>query len=91
MAHCALDVARGHEVKYVQFAADASVLPPLLFDLASDPGQFHDLARVGEASELGWQEAQRLAQWRMRTDDRTLSGTLFTRSRGPVTARDGWW
>jgi arylsulfatase A-like enzyme len=90
MAHCALDVARGSEVKYVQFAADASILPPLLFDLASDPGQLHDLVSAGAASERGWSAAQRLVQWRMRTDDRTLSGTLLTAEDGPVAARDEW-
>ncbi len=33
MSHCALAVSRGPRYKYVQFAADASLLPPLLFDL----------------------------------------------------------
>ncbi len=90
MAHCSLDVVRGADVKYVQFAADATVLPPLLFDLTTDPGQLHDLVRSGGASELGWQAAQRLVQWRMRNDDRTLSGTMLTANEGMVTARDEW-
>ena len=90
MAQCALDVARGPAVKYVQFAADPSVLPPLLFDLEADPGQLHDLVSSGGASEQGWAAAQRLMQWRMRTDDRTLSGTLLTAAEGPVVARDEW-
>ncbi len=33
MSHCALAVSRGPRYKYVQFAADASLMPPLLFDL----------------------------------------------------------
>ena len=33
MSHCALAVSRGPRYKYVQFAADAALLPPLLFDL----------------------------------------------------------
>ncbi len=90
MAHCSLDVVRGADVKYVQFAADATVFPPLLFDLTTDPGQLHDLVRSGGASELGWQAAQRLVQWRMRNDDRTLSGTMLTANEGMVTARDEW-
>jgi arylsulfatase A-like enzyme len=91
MAHCALDVVRGAEVKYVQFAADPAVLPPILFDLASDPQQLHDRVRSGDASELGWQAAQRLMRWRMHNDDRTLAGTLLTAEGGAVTARDEWW
>jgi arylsulfatase A-like enzyme len=89
MAHCTLDVVRGHDVKYVQFAADGDVLAPLLFDMSSDPGQFHDLVRLGEANDRGWDEAQRLLRWRMRNDERTLSGHLLT-SEGMVVARDEW-
>jgi arylsulfatase A-like enzyme len=89
MAHCALDVSRGTDVKYVQFAADGGQLPPLLFDLVADPDQLHDLVREGGASDLGWAAAQRLLQWRMRNDDRTLSGTMLT-SAGAVSARDTW-
>jgi hypothetical protein len=89
MAHCALDVARGPDVKYVQFAADPAVLPPLLFDLAADPSQLQDLAGSGTAFELGWQASQRLTQWRMRSDERTLSGTMLTDD-GPVESRDHW-
>jgi arylsulfatase A-like enzyme len=90
MAHCTLDVVRGSEVKYVQFAADAAVLPPLLFDLEADPGQLHDLASAAGAAERGWRAAQRLMQWRMRNDDRTLAGTLLTATDGVVAARDEW-
>ncbi len=90
MARCRLDVQRGADVKYVQFAADASVLPPLLFDLSADPEQLHDLVSTEGAATLGWQASDRLAQWRMRTEERTLSGTMLTRSRGMVVARDEW-
>jgi len=99
MAHCTLDVIRSDSVKYVQFAADPAVLPPLLFDLRVDPDQLHDL--IGGAGEGGgsapgwqamaWEAARKLLQWRMRTDDRTLSGTVLTRSDGVVSARDEWW
>jgi hypothetical protein len=90
MAHCALDVARGADVKYVQFSADSSVLPPILFDLVADPDQLHDLVRAGEGTELGWEAARRLVQWRMRNDDRTLAGTVLTAADGVVAARDEW-
>jgi arylsulfatase A-like enzyme len=90
MGHCTLDVARGSEVKYVQFAADAAVLPPLLFDLGADPEQLHDLVSTGGGSEPGWLAAQRLVQWRMRHDDRTLSGTMLTPGDGVVVAADEW-
>jgi arylsulfatase A-like enzyme len=90
MAHCSLDVDRGTEVKYVQFAADTLVLPPLLFDLASDAAQLHDLVAGGGAAEPAWSAAQRLLQWRMRTDDRQLSGTVLTADHGAVTAADEW-
>jgi arylsulfatase A-like enzyme len=90
MAHCMLDVQRGHDLKYVQFAAEPDVLPPLLFDLEVDPAQLHDLAATGEASQQGWEAAQRLARWRMRNDDRTLTGTMLTAADGVVVARDQW-
>jgi hypothetical protein len=90
MAHCSLDVARGSGVKYVQFAADASILPPLLFDLEADPGQFRGLVGPGEGGDAAWDAAQRLLQWRMRNDDRQLAGTLLTADRGPVSSRDEW-
>jgi arylsulfatase A-like enzyme len=91
MAHCSLDVIRSDAVKYVQFAADPAVLPPILFDLESDPGQLDDLVRTGSPDQLGWDAAQRMAHWRMRTDDRTLSGTLLTAADGVRVARDEWW
>ena len=90
MAHCALDVVRGADTKYVQFAAESNLLPPLLFDLAADPWQLHDLVGRGEAGDNGWEAAQRLLQWRMRYDDRTHTGTMLTASDGLVEAQDEW-
>ncbi len=91
MAHCTLEVVRGADAKYVQFATDSGILPPILFDLTRDPDQLHDLVREGEAGDLGWRSAERLLQWRMRTDDRTLTGSMLTPDRGLVVARDEWW
>ena len=92
MSHCALAVSRGPRHKYVQFAADAALLPPLLFDLSNDPEQTHNLlaeegAGVGDAA---WAATRELLQWQMRTAERTLSGSFLDRERGLVTARDTW-
>jgi hypothetical protein len=89
MAHCSLDVIRGNDLKYVQFATEADVFPPLLFDLEADPDQRHDLVAGGTADRRGWEAAQRLLRWRMRNDERTLSGTMLT-PEGVATARDVW-
>ncbi len=90
MAQCRLDVQRGATVKYVQFAADAAVLPPLLFDLATDPDQLHDLASEESSATTGWAASERLAHWRLRNEDRTLSGTMLTSADGMVVGRDEW-
>ena len=44
MEQCCLNVVRGERWKYVQFATDPDVMPPLLFDLDADPDQTQDLA-----------------------------------------------
>ena len=89
MAHCALDVVRGARWKYVQFAAEGEVMPPLLFDLDDDPDQLHDRVREGDAAAAGREEAQRLLGWRMRFAERDLGGQLPT-GNGLVTSRDEW-
>jgi arylsulfatase A-like enzyme len=43
MSHCSLAVSRGPRYKYVQFGAASDLLPPLLFDVAADPGQRYNL------------------------------------------------
>jgi arylsulfatase A-like enzyme len=66
---CTLDVIREDRWKYVHFTA----LPPLLFDLAADPGEFvnraSDPACVGEVARL----AQRLLSHRMLHAERSLA------------------
>ncbi len=93
MNHCALAVSRGPRHKYVQFAADAALFPPLLFDVTADPGQTHNLLVEGgaEMTRLAWEATQELLQWQMRTAERTLSGTFLQMQRGVVQARDAWW
>ncbi|MHB2166425.1 alkaline phosphatase family protein [Alsobacter sp. R-9] len=68
---CTLDVIREERWKYVHFTA----LPPLLFDLATDPGEFvnraNDPACAGEVARL----AQRLLSHRMLHAERSLANT----------------
>ena len=92
MSHCSLAVSRGPRYKYVQFAATPELFPSLLFDVVADPGQTHNLLAGGEAAaaEAAWAGAQELAQWHMRTAERTLSGSFLDPERGLVEARDTW-
>ncbi len=92
MSHCALAVSRGPRHKYVQFAAGAGVLPPLLFDLSADPGQTHNLLVDGGtgARAAAWEATQELLQWQMRTAERTLSGSFLHPETGLIEARDTW-
>jgi arylsulfatase A-like enzyme len=90
MSHCSLAARRSASTKYVQFAADGDVLPPLLYDLGPDPGQLHDVAQEPAMAERAWEAARGLLQWRMRNDERTLSGHHLDAARGVVVARDDW-
>ncbi|HEY1828876.1 MAG TPA: sulfatase-like hydrolase/transferase [Acidimicrobiales bacterium] len=92
MSHCQLAVSRGPAYKYVQFATAPEIMPPLLFDLAADPQQVHNLCHEpGEQwRDLAWAGAQELLQWHMRTAERTMSGSLLTPEHGMVSARDEW-
>jgi arylsulfatase A-like enzyme len=79
---CCLAVLRGERYKYVHFPA----LPPLLFDLESDPDEVHDLS--GDPAYAGVLRdcLHALLSWRMTHADRTLANTRLT-GRGPVTYR----
>ena len=93
MSHCALAVGRGPRHKYVQFATDSSVFPPLLFDLSDDPGETDNLlagADGGAVTAAAWAASQELLQWHMRSAERTLSGSFLHPKRGLVEARDSW-
>jgi arylsulfatase A-like enzyme len=89
-AHCVLTVLRSRDAKYVQFAADGRVLPPLLFDLEEDPGELHDVSRDPRRVGDCLRAARELLQWRMREDDRELANSLLTPDRGLVRVRDTW-
>jgi arylsulfatase A-like enzyme len=92
MSHCSLAVSRGSRYKYVQFAAESDLFPPLLFDLEDDPDQIHNLCADPDADgmALAWAAAQELLRWRMRSAERTLSGHFVSPETGLVTARDTW-
>lgn len=86
MEQCTLDVIRAADHKYVQIA-DGSWL---YFDLEADPDQVADPqeAAVAAGADARIAEARvNLLTWRMRHDDRTLTGHRVT-SEGLVVRRD---
>ena len=66
---CNLSVIRSARYKYVHFAN----LPPLFFDLQTDPHEFHNLANDRVHAPLVLQYAQKLISWRLKHEDQTLS------------------
>jgi arylsulfatase A-like enzyme len=85
-----LNVIRSDRYKYVQFATDDDVLPPLLFDLETDPDQLTDVSRSPEHLGLALEGAQALLRWRMRNDERTLANQFLDTKLGHVTTTDSW-
>ena len=73
---CNLQVVRTERLKYVHFAG----LPPVLFDLADDPGEMTNRAADPAAQALRLEGLDRMMTWRQRSEERTLTGFL---------ARDG--
>ena len=82
MDQCTLNVRRTRHWKYVHFTA----LPPLLFDLASDPDELYNRARDASAQWALLREAQALLSWRMRHADKTLTHMRITPEKGLVIA-----
>jgi arylsulfatase A-like enzyme len=66
---CSLTVIRGKRYKYVHFAA----LPPLFFDLETDPDEMDNRADDPACSALVLAYAQKMLSWRMSHEERTLS------------------
>lgn len=66
---CSYAVIRDAKYKYVHFAA----LPPLLFDIASDPHEFVNLAGRPEHRDTELHYARRLLSWRLLNQDRLLT------------------
>jgi arylsulfatase A-like enzyme len=81
---CSLAVIRDQYFKYVHFAG----LPPLLFDLADDPGELVDRASDPAYGVVRLEYAERMLAWRARHLDRTLTGILLTEN-GPIDGRLG--
>ena len=63
-------VLRDARYKYVQFA-DAR-MPPLLFDLQRDPGEFENLAQKAEYGAVVLDMCQRMLRWRMYHEDQRM-------------------
>lgn len=71
---CNLSVIRDELFKYVHFAG----LPPLLFDLQSDPGEFTNLANAANYKSVTLLYAQKLLSWRLAHEDQTLTHKMAT-------------
>ena len=72
---CTLNVIRDRQYKYVHFTA----LPPLLFDLEADPQELVNLAEDPAHASVVLAYAQKMLSWRMRNDERTLTGMFLTK------------
>ncbi|WP_119460073.1 alkaline phosphatase family protein [Rhodospirillaceae bacterium SYSU D60014] len=72
---CTLNVIRDRRYKYVHFTA----LPPLLFDLESDPQELVNLAEDPAYAPVVLAFAQKMLSWRMCHDERTLTGLFLTK------------
>lgn len=66
---CSLAVIQDTQYKYVHFDR----LPPLFFDLAADPQQFHNLAAEPAYAPRVLEYAQKMLSWRLHHADRTLT------------------
>lgn len=76
---CAFSVIRDERYKYVHFAA----LPPVFFDLHEDPDELQNLADDPAHGGLVLRYAQKMLSWRMRHDERALTG-IHLGPGGPV-------
>ncbi len=72
---CNLAVIRSRTIKYVHFGGG---LPPLLFDLADDPGELHNRAGDPAYREIRLDYAERLLTWRAEHMDQSLALTELT-------------
>lgn len=77
---CTMNVIRDEKFKYVHFTK----LPPLLFDLEKDPGEFVNRANDPTYLAVVLDYAQKLLSWRMNHDEQTLTHISLTDG-GPVT------
>jgi arylsulfatase A-like enzyme len=71
---CSYAVIRDARYKYVHFAA----LPPLLFDLSTDPDEMHNLVDRPEMAAVVRDYAQKMLNWRLTHAERTLTNMQLT-------------
>ncbi|MBS0472819.1 MAG: alkaline phosphatase family protein [Proteobacteria bacterium] len=76
---CTMNIIRDERFKYVHFTK----LPPLLFDLQNDPGEFTNLAGDPRYVGVMLEYAQKLLSWRMNHDEQVLTHIAITHD-GPV-------
>ena len=80
-----LTVSRSSKYKLVTFSAPQDFLPPLLFDIQSDPDQIHNLMNDGDKyRSIAGEIALEVVAWRMRTDDRRHANQLLTHESGLI-------
>ena len=77
-----VSVARGADWKYVHF----SHLPPLFYDLSTDPAELVDRAADPAMRDRVLAAAQAMLSWRMQAEDNSLSHVTI--NRGPQYAPD---
>lgn len=76
---CTMNIIRDDRYKYVHFTK----LPPLLFDLTKDPGEFINCAGDPHYLPIVLEYAQKLLSWRMNHDEHALTHISLTHD-GPV-------
>ena len=76
---CTMNIIRDDRYKYVHFTK----LPPLLFDLVKDPGEFTNCAGDPRYLPTMLEYAQKLLSWRMNHDEHALTHISLTHD-GPV-------
>ena len=74
-----MNIIRDDKYKYVHFTK----LPPLLFDLQQDPGEFTNCASDPRYLAIMLEYAQKLLSWRMNHDEHVLTHIALTPD-GPV-------
>ncbi|MDR3500541.1 MAG: alkaline phosphatase family protein [Parvibaculum sp.] len=83
---CTMNIIRDEKFKYVHFTK----LPPLLFDLEKDPGEFTNRATAPAYLPVVLNYAQKLLSWRMNHDEQTLTHISLT-EQGPVARTAERW
>jgi arylsulfatase A-like enzyme len=83
LEECSIAVLRDDAGKYVHFAG----MPPIFFDLDADPDQIVNRAGDPAYANVVLAYAQRMLSWRMRHQERTLTGMKLTGHAGLVERR----